>query len=223
CKEAGVPVIADGGIKFSGDAVKAIAAGAHTVMIGSLFAGCEEAPGEVILYQGRSYKQYRGMGSIGAMKAGSKDRYFQSEVTEEIKLVPEGIEGRVPYKGPVSMIVHQLVGGLRAGMGYVGCKDIEELRTKPRFVRMSGAGLRESHVHDVIITHESPTYRLEGGAVRLAGWFRPRARAIGPHGAAYRSRRKGHGQGRWQYPGSRFRQSHHATRRPASPGDERLL
>lgn len=161
CKEAGVPVIADGGIKFSGDAVKAIAAGAHTVMIGSLFAGCEEAPGEVILYQGRSYKQYRGMGSIGAMKAGSKDRYFQSEVTEEIKLVPEGIEGRVPYKGPVSMIVHQLVGGLRAGMGYVGCKDIEELRTKPRFVRMSGAGLRESHVHDVIITHEAPNYRLD--------------------------------------------------------------
>lgn len=161
CAESGVPVIADGGIKFSGDAVKALAAGANSVMIGSLFAGCEEAPGEVILYQGRSYKQYRGMGSVGAMKAGSKDRYFQGEVDEEIKLVPEGIEGRVPYKGPLAMIVHQLVGGLRAGMGYVGCKNIEELRTKPRFVKMSGAGLRESHVHDVIITHEAPNYRLD--------------------------------------------------------------
>jgi len=161
CSEAGVPVIADGGIKYSGDAVKAIAAGAHSVMIGSLFAGCEEAPGEVILYQGRSYKQYRGMGSVGAMKAGSKDRYFQSDVTDELKLVPEGIEGRVPYKGPLAMIIHQLVGGLRAGMGYVGCATIEELRTKARFVRMSSAGLRESHVHDVIITHEAPNYRLD--------------------------------------------------------------
>src|SRR5690606_30557998 len=161
CAEAGVPVIADGGIKFSGDAVKALAAGAHTVMIGSLFAGCEEAPGEVILFQGRSYKQYRGMGSVGAMKAGSKDRYFQADVTEDLKFVPEGIEGRVPYKGPLSMIVHQLVGGLRAGMGYVGCANIEELRTKPRFVKMSSAGLRESHVHDVIITHEAPNYRRD--------------------------------------------------------------
>lgn len=161
CEEAGIPVIADGGIKFSGDAVKAIAAGAHTVMIGSLFAGTEEAPGEEILYQGRSYKQYRGMGSVGAMKAGSKDRYFQSDVTEELKFVPEGIEGRVPYKGPLAMIVHQLVGGLRAGMGYVGAKDIEALRKNTRFVRMSGAGLRESHVHDVIITHEAPNYRRD--------------------------------------------------------------
>lgn len=161
CADAGVPVIADGGIKYSGDAVKAIAAGAHSVMIGSLFAGCEEAPGEVILYQGRSYKQYRGMGSVGAMKAGSKDRYFQADVTDELKLVPEGIEGRVPYKGPLAMIVHQLVGGLRAGMGYVGCATIEDLRTKARFVRMSSAGLRESHVHDVIITHEAPNYRLD--------------------------------------------------------------
>jgi len=161
CADAGVPVIADGGIKYSGDAVKAIAAGAHSVMIGSLFAGCEEAPGEVILYQGRSYKQYRGMGSVGAMKAGSKDRYFQADVTDELKLVPEGIEGRVPYKGPLAMIIHQLVGGLRAGMGYVGCATIEDLRTKARFVRMSSAGLRESHVHDVIITHEAPNYRLD--------------------------------------------------------------
>ena len=161
CKEAGVPVIADGGIKYSGDVVKALAAGANSVMIGSLFGGCEEAPGEVILYQGRSYKQYRGMGSVGAMKGGSKDRYFQGDVEEDIKLVPEGIEGRVPYKGPISMIVHQLMGGLRAGMGYVGCRNIEELRTKPRFVKMSSAGLRESHVHDVIITHEAPNYRRD--------------------------------------------------------------
>ena len=159
--ETDVPVIADGGIKFSGDVVKALAAGAHSVMIGSMFAGCEEAPGEEILFQGRSYKQYRGMGSVGAMKKGSKDRYFQADVDEELKLVPEGIEGRVPYKGPLAMIVHQLVGGLRAGMGYVGAADIGELRTKPRFVKMSSAGLRESHVHDVIITHESPNYRRD--------------------------------------------------------------
>lgn len=161
CAQADVPLIADGGIKFSGDVVKALAAGANSVMIGSLFAGCEEAPGDVILFQGRSYKQYRGMGSVGAMKGGSKDRYFQGDVVEEVKLVPEGIEGRVPYKGPISMIVHQLLGGLRAGMGYVGCRTIEELRTKPRFVRMSSAGLRESHVHDVIVTHEAPNYRLD--------------------------------------------------------------
>ena len=161
CAPAGVPVIADGGIKYSGDVVKALAAGANTVMIGSLFGGCEEAPGEVILFQGRSYKQYRGMGSVGAMKAGSKDRYFQGDVEEEIKLVPEGIEGRVPYKGPIAMIVHQLMGGLRAGMGYLGCRNIEELRVKPRFVRMSSAGLRESHVHDVIVTHEAPNYRRD--------------------------------------------------------------
>ncbi|HWV37139.1 MAG TPA: IMP dehydrogenase [Vulgatibacter sp.] len=161
CAPAGVPVIADGGIKYSGDVVKALAAGANTVMIGSLFGGCEEAPGEVILFQGRSYKQYRGMGSVGAMKAGSKDRYFQGDVEEEIKLVPEGIEGRVPYKGPLAMIIHQLMGGLRAGMGYLGCRNIEELRVKPRFVRMSSAGLRESHVHDVIVTHEAPNYRRD--------------------------------------------------------------
>lgn len=160
-QETDVPVIADGGIKYSGDIVKALAAGAHSVMVGSLFAGCEEAPGEVILFQGRSYKQYRGMGSVGAMKAGSKDRYFQGDVEEEIKLVPEGIEGRVPYKGSIAMIVHQLLGGLRAGMGYVGAKNIQELRTKPRFVRMSSSGLRESHVHDVIITQEAPNYRRE--------------------------------------------------------------
>ena len=159
--ETDVPLIADGGIKYSGDVVKALAAGAHSVMIGSMFAGCEEAPGEVILFQGRSYKQYRGMGSVGAMKKGSKDRYFQGDVDEELKLVPEGIEGRVPYKGPLAMIVHQLVGGLRAGMGYVGAANIQELRTKPRFVKMSSAGLRESHVHDVIITHEAPNYRRD--------------------------------------------------------------
>jgi IMP dehydrogenase len=154
----GVPCISDGGIKFSGDIVKAIAAGADTVMIGSLFAGTEEAPGDVILFQGRSYKTYRGMGSIGAMKQGSKDRYFQSE-SEESKLVPEGIEGRVPYKGTLAMNVHQLVGGLRAGMGYCGCRTIEELRSKARFVRITTAGLRESHVHDVQVTQEAPNYR----------------------------------------------------------------
>ncbi|KFA93824.1 IMP dehydrogenase [Archangium violaceum] len=156
----GVPVIADGGIKYSGDIVKALAAGASTVMIGSLFAGTEEAPGEVILYQGRSYKSYRGMGSMGAMKQGAKDRYFQSDV-EAVKLVPEGIEGRVPYKGSLSMNIHQMLGGLRSGMGYVGCGTIEELRTKAEFVRITSAGLKESHVHDVIITEEAPNYRVE--------------------------------------------------------------
>jgi IMP dehydrogenase len=154
-------VISDGGIKYSGDIVKALAAGASTVMIGSLFAGCEEAPGDVILYQGRSYKAYRGMGSLGAMKKGSKDRYFQGDVDEDLKLVPEGIEGRVPYKGSLSMIVFQMLGGIRAGMGYVGCKNIGELQTKARFMRISQAGLRESHVHDVIITQEAPNYRVE--------------------------------------------------------------
>jgi len=158
---AGVPVISDGGIKYSGDIVKALAAGASTVMIGSLFAGCEEAPGEVILYQGRSYKAYRGMGSLGAMKQGSKDRYFQGDVEEELKLVPEGIEGRVPYKGPVAMIVFQMLGGLRAGMGYLGCRNIGELQQSARFIQISQAGLRESHVHDVIITQEAPNYRVE--------------------------------------------------------------
>jgi IMP dehydrogenase len=156
----GVPCISDGGIKYSGDIVKAIAAGAHTVMIGSLFAGTDEAPGETILFQGRSYKSYRGMGSLGAMKQGSKDRYFQEEA-EDLKLVPEGIEGRVPYKGPLSMNVFQMVGGLRSGMGYTGCHTIEELRTKARFVRITSAGLRESHVHDVQVTHEAPNYRVE--------------------------------------------------------------
>jgi IMP dehydrogenase len=156
-----VPVISDGGIKYSGDVVKALAAGASSVMIGSLFAGTEEAPGEVILYQGRSYKHYRGMGSLGAMKQGAKDRYFQSDVEEERKLVPEGIEGRVPYKGSLAMNVHQMLGGLRSGMGYVGCRTVEELRRKAQFVRITPSGLRESHVHDVIITEEAPNYRLE--------------------------------------------------------------
>jgi IMP dehydrogenase len=160
CREAGVPVIADGGIKFAGDVTKALAAGASSVMIGSLFAGTEEAPGETVLYQGRTFKEYRGMGSLGAMKHGSKDRYFQDEF-EEKKLVPEGIEGRVPYKGPLSALVDQLVGGLRAGMGYAGCRDIETLQREAGFVRISSAGLRESHAHDVIITKEAPNYRLD--------------------------------------------------------------
>ncbi len=157
---SGVPIIADGGIRFSGDLVKALVAGAHSVMVGSMFAGTEEAPGEVELYQGRSYKSYRGMGSIGAMQQGSSDRYFQGD-READKLVPEGIEGRVPYKGPMSAIVHQLMGGLRSGMGYVGCADIEQLRHKPSFVRVTFAGMRESHVHDVQITKEAPNYRID--------------------------------------------------------------
>ncbi|WP_376695185.1 IMP dehydrogenase [Wenzhouxiangella sp. EGI_FJ10305] len=154
-----VPVIADGGIRFSGDVAKAMAAGASSVMIGSLLAGTEEAPGEVELYQGRSYKSYRGMGSLGAMELGSKDRYFQAEADSD-KLVPEGIEGRVPYKGPISGVVHQLMGGVRSAMGYVGCATIEEMRTKPRFVRISANGVRESHAHDVSITKEAPNYKL---------------------------------------------------------------
>ncbi|MBE2251033.1 MAG: IMP dehydrogenase [Myxococcus sp.] len=158
---SGVPIIADGGVKYSGDVVKALAAGANTVMIGSVFAGTEEAPGEVILYQGRSYKAYRGMGSLGAMKAGSKDRYFQGGVQNDSKLVPEGIEGRVPYKGTIAMNVFQLLGGLRSGMGYVGCRTIDELRTKAQFIQITSAGLKESHVHDVIITEEAPNYRVE--------------------------------------------------------------
>jgi IMP dehydrogenase len=156
-----VPIIADGGVKFSGDIVKAVAAGAHSVMIGGMFAGTDESPGELVLYQGRSYKVYRGMGSLEAMKDGSKDRYFQADVENEGKLVPEGIEGRVPYRGPISATVFQMVGGLRSGMGYTGCKDLEELRTKAKFVRISAAGLKESHVHDVIITKEAPNYRLD--------------------------------------------------------------
>jgi IMP dehydrogenase len=160
CREARVPLIADGGIKFAGDVTKALAAGASAVMIGSLFAGTEEAPGETVLYQGRTFKEYRGMGSIGAMKAGSRDRYFQDEFDEK-KLVPEGIEGRVPYKGPLAALVAQLVGGLRAGMGYVGSPDVETLQRTARFVRVSAAGLRESHAHNVIITKEAPNYRLD--------------------------------------------------------------
>jgi len=158
----GVPLIADGGIKFSGDIVKAIAAGASAVMIGSLFAGTEESPGEVFLYQGRSYKSYRGMGSLGAMARGSADRYFQAEVNDNLKLVPEGIEGRVAYKGPVEAVIHQLVGGLRAGMGYTGNRTIADLQTKAEFRRITSAGWRESHVHDVAITREAPNYRNEG-------------------------------------------------------------
>jgi IMP dehydrogenase len=153
-----VPIIADGGVKFSGDLTKAIAAGASTVMIGSLFAGTDESPGELVLYQGRSYKVYRGMGSLGAMKKGSKDRYGQGGTADE-KLVPEGIEGRVPHRGSLASIVHQLVGGLRSGMGYTGCRTIQELRTNAKFVRITSQGLRESHVHDVIITEEAPNYR----------------------------------------------------------------
>jgi IMP dehydrogenase len=155
-----VPVISDGGVKFSGDAVKALAAGASTVMIGSLFAGTDEAPGETVLYQGRTYKMYRGMGSLGAMADGSRDRYFQDDV-EAAKLVPEGIEGRVPYRGSLTSSIHQLVGGLRSGMGYCGAADLTELRQKARFVRISSASLQESHVHDVVITREAPNYRLE--------------------------------------------------------------
>jgi len=174
-KDSGVPIIADGGIKYSGDVTKALAAGASAVMIGSLFAGTDESPGELILYQGRSFKSYRGMGSLGAMAQGSSERYFQSadgdssvsvtaadgESNRLAKLVPEGIEGRVPYRGSVSMIIHQMVGGLKSGMGYCGCATIPELLQKTRFVRISGAGLRESHVHDVMITREAPNYAIE--------------------------------------------------------------
>jgi len=174
-KEAGVPIIADGGIKYSGDITKALAAGASAVMIGSMFAGTDESPGELILYQGRTFKSYRGMGSIGAMAAGSSERYFQSASQEAspaiphmgadpnrlAKLVPEGIEGRVPYRGSVSMILYQMVGGLKSGMGYCGCSTLPELLQKTRFVRISGAGLRESHVHDVMITREAPNYAAE--------------------------------------------------------------
>ena len=159
-RDSKVCLIADGGIRYSGDIAKALAAGANCVMIGGMFAGTEEAPGEVELYQGRSYKSYRGMGSLGAMQKGSKDRYFQDE-TDADKLVPEGIEGRVPYRGPLRNIIHQLVGGLRAAMGYVGCATVDDMRAKPHFVRITGAGIRESHVHDVAITKEAPNYRLD--------------------------------------------------------------
>jgi len=161
-REHGVPVIADGGIRSSGDIAKAIAAGADAVMMGSVFAGTDEAPGEVFLYQGRSYKSYRGMGSIGAMARGSADRYFQAEVSDNLKLVPEGVEGRVGYKGPVGTVIHQMVGGLRAAMGYTGCATVAEMQRHARFRRITGAGLRESHVHDVAITREAPNYRQEG-------------------------------------------------------------
>jgi len=156
--KAGIPVVADGGIKFSGDLAKAIAAGASVAMVGSLLAGTEEAPGEVFLYQGRSYKGYRGMGSLGAMARGSADRYFQAEVQDQLKLVPEGVEGQVAYKGPVANVVHQIVGGLRAAMGYTGAKTIGDFHKRANFVRITGAGLRESHVHDVLVTRESPNY-----------------------------------------------------------------
>ncbi|HEY4941099.1 MAG TPA: IMP dehydrogenase [Rhizomicrobium sp.] len=157
-RKAGVPVIADGGIKYSGDLAKAIAAGADVAMVGSLLAGTEEAPGEVFLYQGRSYKGYRGMGSLGAMARGSADRYFQAEVSDSLKLVPEGVEGQVPYKGPVGNVVHQIIGGLRAAMGYTGCKTIADFHSKAEFVRITGAGMRESHVHDIVVTREAPNY-----------------------------------------------------------------
>jgi IMP dehydrogenase len=160
-EEFQVPIVADGGIKYSGDVVKALAAGAHSVMIGSLFAGTDESPGETVLFQGRSYKVYRGMGSLGAMKEGGAERYFQEDIEEDVKMVPEGIEGRVPYKGALASSVFQLIGGLRAGMGYVGCGTLEELRQKARFIRITAAGLKESHVHDVIITKEAPNYQID--------------------------------------------------------------
>ena len=168
CRAAGVPAIADGGIRTSGDIVKAIGAGADAVMMGSVLAGTDEAPGEVFLYQGRSYKSYRGMGSMGAMARGSADRYFQQDIKDTLKLVPEGIEGRVAYKGPVAAVVHQMVGGLRAGMGYTGSATIADLQTKARFRRITNAGLRESHVHDVAITREAPNYRQDSGGQPVA-------------------------------------------------------
>jgi len=161
CRDYDIPVIADGGIRFSGDLAKAIAAGADCAMLGTLFAGSDESPGEVYLYQGRSYKRYRGMGSLGAMARGSADRYFQEEVTESLKLVPEGVEGRVPYKGSVANVIHQLVGGLAAAMGYTGCASIVEMQRHCEFLRITGAGIRESHVHDIAITREAPNYRAD--------------------------------------------------------------
>jgi IMP dehydrogenase len=157
----GVPLVADGGVRYSGDIAKAMAAGANAVMLGGLFAGTEEAPGETVLYQGRSYKAYRGMGSLAAMKDGAADRYFQDAEANIEKLVPEGIEGRVPYKGPVGAVIHQLMGGLRAAMGYVGCATIDEMRTRAEFVEITSAGIRESHVHDVEITQEAPNYHID--------------------------------------------------------------
>jgi IMP dehydrogenase len=159
-KKHGISLIGDGGIKYSGDLAKAMAAGANVVMLGSLFAGTEESPGEVILYQGRSYKSYRGMGSVGAMARGSADRYFQQEVRDTMKLVPEGVEGRVPFKGSAASVLHQLIGGLRAAMGYTGSPDIPSLQERAQFVRITGAGLRESHVHDITVSREAPNYRF---------------------------------------------------------------
>jgi len=159
--DSGTPCIADGGIRYSGDIAKAIAAGASSVMLGSLFAGSEEAPGEIELFQGRSYKSYRGMGSLGAMQKGSSDRYFQEPEMNADKLVPEGVEGRIPYKGPATAIVHQLMGGLRASMGYTGCRTIDDMRANAQFVEITTAGMRESHVHDVQITKEAPNYQIE--------------------------------------------------------------
>jgi IMP dehydrogenase len=161
CREAGVPFIADGGIKYSGDIVKALAGGAGSVMIGSLFAGTDETPGEMVLYQGRAYKMYRGMGSMGAMEKGSKDRYGQGAVDEVSKLVPEGIEGQVPYRGPLAGNLYQLAGGIRSGMGYVGAKNLVELVEKARFIKITGASLKESHPHDITITKEAPNYRAD--------------------------------------------------------------
>ena len=158
--KAGVPVIGDGGLRTSGDAAKALAAGASVVMIGSMLAGTEEAPGETFLYQGRAYKSYRGMGSVGAMARGSADRYFQQDIKDQMKLVPEGIEGQVPFKGPAKDVIHQLVGGIKAAMGYTGSATIDDLRHKAQFVRITNAGLRESHVHDVTITREAPNYKV---------------------------------------------------------------
>ena len=158
--DSDVTIISDGGVRFSGDVAKAIGTGAHAVMLGGLLAGTDEAPGEIEIYQGRSYKSYRGMGSLGAMQHGSKDRYFQGDETDQSKLVPEGIEGRVPYKGPMSNILHQLIGGLRASMGYTGCQNVSEMRTKCRFVQITQAGVHESHVHDVQVVKESPNYQL---------------------------------------------------------------
>jgi IMP dehydrogenase len=157
----GVPLVADGGVRFSGDVAKAIASGAHTVMLGSLFAGTEESPGEIELFQGRSYKSYRGMGSLSAMQQGAADRYFQDSSVHADKLVPEGVEGRVPYKGSVVRVIEQLMGGVRASMGYCGCEDIDAMRTRAQFVEITGAGLRESHVHDVQIVKEAPNYQVE--------------------------------------------------------------